>query len=93
MKGGQSFKMRNADWGMRIVKENQKNPKSEITESMLFAHNALASGPQACFFAEKTIAKVKVDKGRFSLARIPKIMLEKNLFGAAGRKDWPVFFS
>jgi len=22
--------MRNADWGMRIEKENQKNPKSEI---------------------------------------------------------------
>jgi hypothetical protein len=29
---------------------------------MLFAHNALASGPQACFFAEKAIAKVKVGK-------------------------------
>jgi hypothetical protein len=30
---------------------------------MLFTHNALASGPQACFFAEKAIAKVKVGKG------------------------------
>jgi hypothetical protein len=27
---------------------------------MLFPRNALASGPQACFFAEKAIAKVKV---------------------------------
>jgi hypothetical protein len=29
---------------------------------MLFARTALASGPQACFFAEKAIAKVKAGK-------------------------------
>jgi hypothetical protein len=29
---------------------------------MLFPRNALASGPQACFLAEKRLAKVKVDK-------------------------------
>jgi hypothetical protein len=32
---------------------------------MLFPRNALASGPQACFFAEKGIAKVKMGKGNF----------------------------
>jgi len=29
---------------------------------MLFSRNALASGPQACFLAEKRLAKVKVGK-------------------------------
>jgi hypothetical protein len=29
---------------------------------MLFPRNALASGPQACFLAEKRLAKVKVGK-------------------------------
>jgi hypothetical protein len=29
---------------------------------MLFPRNALASGPQACFFAEKATASVKVSK-------------------------------
>jgi hypothetical protein len=29
---------------------------------MLFPRNALASGPQACFFAEKAIANAKVGK-------------------------------
>jgi hypothetical protein len=36
---------------------------------MLFPRNALPSGPQACLFAEKAIAKVKVGKAlqpRFS---------------------------
>ena len=42
--------MRNADCGMRIEKENQKNPKSEITGPLLSARSALASGPQACFY-------------------------------------------
>jgi len=33
---------------------------------MLFARNALASGPQACFFKGKRIVKVKEDdKGEF----------------------------
>jgi hypothetical protein len=45
---------------------------------MLFARNALTSGPQACFFAEMAIPKAKVGKGRFSLAGNTKIMLEKN---------------
>jgi hypothetical protein len=30
---------------------------------MLFPRNTLASGPQACFAAEKKIAKVKMGKG------------------------------
>jgi hypothetical protein len=38
---------------MRIEKENPKNPKSKINEPMLFPRNALTSGPQAFFFAEK----------------------------------------
>jgi hypothetical protein len=29
---------------------------------MLFPRNALVSGPQACFLAEKEIAKVKLGK-------------------------------
>jgi hypothetical protein len=45
---------------------------------MLFARNALTSGPQACFFAEMAIPKAKVGKGQFSLAGNTKIMLEKN---------------
>jgi len=44
MKGGQSFKLRNADCGMRIVKENQINPKSEITAPMLFPRNPAKGG-------------------------------------------------
>jgi len=45
-----------------LKKKNEKirNSQSEITGPMLFARNALASGPQACFLAEKPIAKVKV---------------------------------
>jgi hypothetical protein len=31
---------------------------------MLFARNALASGPQACFYPGKRIEKVKVGKGK-----------------------------
>ena len=51
--------MRIADCGMRIEK-NPKNPKSEIAGPVLFPYNALASGPQACFFAERAIEKVTV---------------------------------
>jgi len=40
-------------------KSEIRNPKSEIAGPMLFPRNALASGPQACFFAEKATAKVK----------------------------------
>jgi len=43
---------------MRIEKGKQKNPQSEKSGPMLFARNALPSGPQACFFAEKGTAKV-----------------------------------
>jgi hypothetical protein len=39
---------------------------------MLFPRNALAPGPQACFFAKKVIAKVKVGKEFF--------VLDKSLF-------------
>jgi hypothetical protein len=57
---------------MRIAdcKRTPKNPQSEITGPMLFARNALASGPQACFLTEKAIAKGKAGKGRFYLAGI-----------------------
>jgi len=48
---------------MRIEKENQKNPKSEITGPMLFPRNTLPSGPQACFSAEKNRSEVKGGKG------------------------------
>jgi len=51
---------------MRIEKKTRKseirNAQSEITGPMLFPRNALASGPQACFFAEKATSKVKVSK-------------------------------
>jgi hypothetical protein len=63
---------------MRIEKENQKkseirNPQSEIPGPMLFARNGLASGPQAYFFAEKTIAKLNVRKERFRIDPQPPI--------------------
>jgi hypothetical protein len=46
-----------------LKKENQKirNPQSEMTGPMLFPINPAkggTSGPQACFLAEKAIAKV-----------------------------------
>jgi hypothetical protein len=34
-------------------------PVQEMRCALVFARNALASGPQACFFAEKPIAKMK----------------------------------
>jgi hypothetical protein len=37
-------------------------PERILFPPMLFPRNALVSGPQACFFAEKTIAKVKMGK-------------------------------
>jgi hypothetical protein len=37
---------------------------------MLFPRNALASGPQACFLAEKEIAKVKVGKSKTLLTMV-----------------------
>jgi hypothetical protein len=36
---------------------------------MLFPRNALASQPQAHFFAEKAIAKVKGGKAKFPVAK------------------------
>jgi hypothetical protein len=47
----------------RLKKKTKKirNPQSEIIEPMLFGRNALPSGLQACSFAEKPIAKVKVE--------------------------------
>jgi hypothetical protein len=51
-----------------------KNPKSAIPNlkfdgPMLFPRNALTSGPQACFCAEKKNIKVKMGKDQFFLAR------------------------
>jgi predicted metal-binding transcription factor (methanogenesis marker protein 9) len=37
----------------KTKKSEIRNPQSEIAESMLFPRNALASGPQACFLAER----------------------------------------
>jgi hypothetical protein len=54
--------LRNADCKRKPKKSEIRNPQSEIAEPMLFPRNALASGPQACFFAEKARAKVKVGK-------------------------------
>jgi hypothetical protein len=45
---------------------------------MLSARNALVSGPPAGFFAGKRIAKVRLGKGRFSLAGNTKIMVKKD---------------
>ena len=38
------------------------SPERILFPPMLFPRNALASGPQACFFAEKAIARMKVGK-------------------------------
>jgi hypothetical protein len=54
---------------MRIEKQKSRSWKPEITGPMLFAHNALAPGPQACFPTGKSAAKVKVGKGGFELTR------------------------
>jgi hypothetical protein len=40
-----------------------KSPKPEITGPMLFSRNALTSGLQDCFFAEKKITKLKRGQG------------------------------
>jgi hypothetical protein len=42
---------------------------------MLFARNALASGPQARLFAEKVMAKVKVGKRKKSVAGFSKAVI------------------
>jgi hypothetical protein len=47
-----------AGCGLKRKTKKIRNPKSEIAEPMLFPRNALASGPQACFYAEKATAKV-----------------------------------
>jgi hypothetical protein len=39
---------------------------------MLFPRNALASGPQACFGAEKGLSKVKVGKVKIPLTLLIK---------------------
>jgi hypothetical protein len=49
-----------AECGLKKKTKKIRNPQSEITRPMLFSRNALASGPQACFLAEKGTAKVKV---------------------------------
>jgi hypothetical protein len=53
--------LRIVDCGMRIEKKLKKseirNSKSEMEGPMLFPCNALTSGPQACFFAEKKTQK------------------------------------
>jgi len=46
----------------KTKKSEIRNPKSEIPGPMLFPRNALPSGPQACFFAEEAIARLKVGK-------------------------------
>ena len=57
---------------MRIEIEKPKNPKCAIgnpkfSRPMLFARNALASGPQAYLCPDYRIAKAKVGKGIFLL--------------------------
>jgi len=44
---------------------------------MLFPRNALASGPQACFSAEKGMAKVKEGKTGFSLLTPDQVWYRK----------------
>jgi hypothetical protein len=45
---------------------NTRGPSSGfLSRPMLFARNALASGPQGCFLEENAIAIVKVDKRKF----------------------------
>jgi hypothetical protein len=48
----------------KTKKSEIRNPQSEIPGPMLFARNALAPGPQACFPRGKRVAKVKVGKNR-----------------------------
>jgi hypothetical protein len=48
------------------------SPEAILFPPMLFARSALASGPQARFFAEKAIAKVKVGKTDSLLDTAPK---------------------
>jgi hypothetical protein len=47
--------MWNAECGLKRKPKKSaiRNPQSEIPGPMLFQRNALASGPQASFFAEK----------------------------------------
>jgi hypothetical protein len=46
------------------------SPDRILFPPMLFARNALASGPQACILAEKAIAKAKGDKPKIELTPI-----------------------
>jgi hypothetical protein len=45
---------------------------------MLFPRNALASGPQACFFAEKNGTKVTLAKAGFSLLTPDQVWYKKS---------------
>jgi len=63
-KTGRQFKcgMPIAECGLQKKTKKIRNPQSEMTEPMLFPRTPAkggSSGPQACFFAEKAIAKVK----------------------------------
>jgi hypothetical protein len=44
----------------KTKKSEIRDPKSEITEPMLFPRNALAPGPQASFFIGKKTKKIQV---------------------------------
>jgi hypothetical protein len=46
------------------------SPSGFLFPPMLFPRKALASGPQACFLAEKEIAKVKVGKSKTLLTMV-----------------------
>jgi hypothetical protein len=45
-----------------FAEARRESPERNLFPPMLFPRNALASGPQAFFFAEKGTAKVKWDK-------------------------------
>jgi hypothetical protein len=51
-----------AECGLKKKTKKIRNPQSEITGPMLFARNALAPGPQACFFRRKGDGKSEGDK-------------------------------
>ncbi|HXZ38579.1 MAG TPA: hypothetical protein VEL68_21295, partial [Thermodesulfobacteriota bacterium] len=50
------------------------SPNGFLFPPMLFPRNALASGPQACFLAEKRLAKVKVGKDKNHLTEKGKLI-------------------
>jgi len=70
--------------------EARRDSNGFLFPLMLFTRNALAFEPQACFLAEKRLAKVKVHKGRTPLPKPTRNRaIVSHREGSAGKGQGP----